>query len=164
MVPGRKNLRSLIEFVLQLLLESQKDLATTAPTRNIGGSNPPWGTKSFVFKQLRSFVEHSTVNYTAEHNKPLFWRRLAIKLSPLFVPRLCRSGCQRGVLGGSYQSGRLLACCWLRCLHYFRVDRQPPTIRGGVVVKWNSFWQEEAPHHPRRQLVPHRRRHWRRGR
>src|SRR5712692_5093543 len=34
-------------------------------------------------------VEHSAVNYTAEHHKPLFWRRLATKLSPLVVPQLC---------------------------------------------------------------------------
>ena len=34
-------------------------------------------------------VEHSAVNYTAEHHKPLFWRRLATKLSPLLVPQLC---------------------------------------------------------------------------
>jgi hypothetical protein len=34
-------------------------------------------------------VGHSAVNYTAEHHKPLFWRRLAIKLSPLLVPQLC---------------------------------------------------------------------------
>jgi hypothetical protein len=34
-------------------------------------------------------VEHSAVNYTAEHHKPLFWRRLATKLSPLIVPQLC---------------------------------------------------------------------------
>ena len=36
-----------------------------------------------------SMVEHSAVNYTAEHHKPLFWRRLATKLSPLVVPQLC---------------------------------------------------------------------------
>ncbi len=36
-----------------------------------------------------SMVEHSAVNYTAEHRKPLFWRRLATKLSPLLVPQLC---------------------------------------------------------------------------
>jgi hypothetical protein len=34
-------------------------------------------------------VEHSAVNYTAEHHKPLFWRRLATKLAPLLVPQLC---------------------------------------------------------------------------
>ena len=34
-------------------------------------------------------VEHSAVNYTAEHHKSLFWRRLATKLSPLLVPQLC---------------------------------------------------------------------------
>ena len=34
-------------------------------------------------------VEHSAVNCTAEHHKPLFWRRLATKLSPLLVPQLC---------------------------------------------------------------------------
>src|SRR5271169_1993017 len=34
-------------------------------------------------------VEHSAVNYTAEDHKPLFWRRLATKLSPLLVPQLC---------------------------------------------------------------------------
>jgi hypothetical protein len=34
-------------------------------------------------------TEHSAVNYTAEHHKPLFWRRLAIKLSPLAVPQVC---------------------------------------------------------------------------
>ena len=28
----------------------------------------------------------SAVNHTAEHHKPLFWRRLATKLSPLYVP------------------------------------------------------------------------------
>jgi hypothetical protein len=33
-------------------------------------------------------VERSAVNYTAEHHKPLFWRRLATKLSPLVVPQL----------------------------------------------------------------------------
>ena len=31
----------------------------------------------------------SAGNYTAEHHKPLFWRRLATKLSPLVVPQLC---------------------------------------------------------------------------
>ena len=36
-----------------------------------------------------SMVEHSAVNYTAEHHKPLFWRRIATKLSPLVVPQLC---------------------------------------------------------------------------
>ena len=36
-----------------------------------------------------STVEHSAVNCTAEHHKPLFWRRLATKLSPLIVPQLC---------------------------------------------------------------------------
>jgi hypothetical protein len=34
-------------------------------------------------------VEHSAVNCTAEHHKPLFWRRLATKLSPLRVPHVC---------------------------------------------------------------------------
>src|ERR1700731_1590427 len=34
-------------------------------------------------------TQHSAVNYTAEHHKPLFWRRLATKLSPLVVPQLC---------------------------------------------------------------------------
>jgi hypothetical protein len=36
-----------------------------------------------------SMVEHSAVHYTVEHHKPLFWRRLATKLSPLVVPQLC---------------------------------------------------------------------------
>src|SRR5437016_12873145 len=36
-----------------------------------------------------STVEHSAVNYTAEHHKSLFWRRLATRLSPLVVPQLC---------------------------------------------------------------------------
>ena len=36
-----------------------------------------------------SMVERSAVNYTAEHYKPLFWRRLATKLSPLVVPQVC---------------------------------------------------------------------------
>jgi hypothetical protein len=36
-------------------------------------------------------VEHSAVNYTAEQHKPLFWRRLATKLSPPVVPQLCPS-------------------------------------------------------------------------
>jgi len=36
-----------------------------------------------------SMVEHSVVNYTAGHHKPLFWRRLAITLSALVVPQLC---------------------------------------------------------------------------
>jgi hypothetical protein len=34
-------------------------------------------------------TEHSAVNYTAVHHKPLFWRRLATKLSPLVVPQVC---------------------------------------------------------------------------
>jgi hypothetical protein len=34
-------------------------------------------------------VEHSGVKCTAEHHKPLFWRRLATELSPLLVPQLC---------------------------------------------------------------------------
>ena len=33
-----------------------------------------------------STVEHSAVDCTAEHHKPLFWGRLATKLSPLLVP------------------------------------------------------------------------------
>jgi hypothetical protein len=33
--------------------------------------------------------QHSAANYTAEHHKPLFWRRLATKLSPLVVPQVC---------------------------------------------------------------------------
>ena len=36
-----------------------------------------------------STVERSAVNCTAEKHKPLFWRRLATKLSPLIVPQLC---------------------------------------------------------------------------
>ena len=36
-----------------------------------------------------STVEHSAVNCMAEHHKPLFWRRLAIELSPLIVPQMC---------------------------------------------------------------------------
>src|SRR5262249_1167966 len=39
-----------------------------------------------------SMVEHSAVNYTAEHHKPQFWRPLAAKLSPLVVPQLCPGG------------------------------------------------------------------------
>jgi hypothetical protein len=38
-----------------------------------------------------STVEHSAVNHTAEHHKPLFWRRLATMLSPLVVPHQCPS-------------------------------------------------------------------------
>jgi hypothetical protein len=34
-------------------------------------------------------LARSAVNYTAEHYKPLFWRRLATTLSPLLVPQLC---------------------------------------------------------------------------
>jgi hypothetical protein len=36
-----------------------------------------------------STVEHSVVNYSAEHHKPWFWRRLATKPSSLVVPQLC---------------------------------------------------------------------------
>ena len=49
-----------------------------------------------------STVEHSAVNCMADHHKPLFWRRLATKLSPLIVPQLCPSKAERSVdlLGG----------------------------------------------------------------
>jgi hypothetical protein len=33
-------------------------------------------------------VEHSAVNATVEHHKPLFWRRLATKPSSTVVPQL----------------------------------------------------------------------------
>ena len=46
-------------------------------------------------------VEHSAVNYTAEHHKPLFWRRLATKLSPLLVPQLCPAYLERMLGVGS---------------------------------------------------------------
>jgi hypothetical protein len=47
--------------------------------------------KLIVLQQFpgSSMVEHSAVNCTAEHHKPLFWRRLATKLSLLLVPQLC---------------------------------------------------------------------------
>jgi hypothetical protein len=44
---------------------------------------------SVALVSISKRVEHSAVNYTAEHHKSLFWRRLATKLSPLFVPQVC---------------------------------------------------------------------------
>jgi hypothetical protein len=67
-----------MEIVLQ---RSREPLAWEA--------NPHHGAPDLVALQIIGWVEHSAVNYTAEHHKPLFWRRLATKLSPLVVPQQC---------------------------------------------------------------------------
>jgi len=45
-----------------------------------------------------STEEHSAVNYTAEQPKPLLWRRLATKLSPLVVPQLCPASFEQSIV------------------------------------------------------------------
>jgi hypothetical protein len=51
------------------------------------GRTAPDSSEATPDRALR-FLTSSAVNHTAEHHKPLFWRRLATKLSPLIVPRL----------------------------------------------------------------------------
>src|SRR6266851_1446543 len=67
-----------------------------------------------------STVERSAVDCTAEHHKPLFWRRLATKLSPLIVPQLCPHGTSRTQRGKRRHSVPK-RCLWLRPLSFERV-------------------------------------------
>ncbi len=39
--------------------------------------------------EISSMVEHSAVNQTTEHHKPLFWRHIAAQRPPLIVPQQC---------------------------------------------------------------------------
>jgi hypothetical protein len=65
-------------------------------------------------------VEHSAVNYTAEHHKPLFWRRLATKLSPLVVLQVCPQLAFLNILSlHSLQDHELL---FFRCASFLQKD------------------------------------------
>jgi hypothetical protein len=65
-------------------------------------------------------TEHSAVNCTAEHYKPLFWRRLATKPSPLVVPQLCPQLAFLNILSlDSLQDNELL---FFRCASFLQKD------------------------------------------
>src|SRR5438105_4917465 len=65
----------------------------------------------------RSSILLLTVNCTAEHHKPLFWRPLATKLTPLVVPQLCPD----------YMNSHVPTCTE-------RIRR-----RGGRLASWNGL-------------------------
>jgi hypothetical protein len=65
-------------------------------------------------------IEHSAVNYTAEHYKPLFWRRLATKLSPLVVPQLCPQLAFLNILSSDSLQGHEVL--FFRCASFLQKD------------------------------------------
>jgi len=72
------------------------------------------------FRELLIKLVSWAVNYTAEHHKPLFWRRLPTKLSPLVVPQLCPQLAFLNILSlDSLQDHELL---FFRCASFLQKD------------------------------------------
>ena len=89
-------------------------------------------------------VEHSAVNYTAEHHKPLFWRRLATKLSPLVVPQLCPQLAFLNILSlDSLQDHELL---FFRCASFLQKDE--PITSGLPVIRPRSAGANRCSNFP----------------
>jgi hypothetical protein len=75
-------------------------------------------TRPFLGSQ--SNPNYSVMNYTAEHHKRLFWRRLPTKLPPLAVPQLCTQLAFPNILSlDSPQDHELL---FFRCASFLQKD------------------------------------------
>src|SRR6267378_1094203 len=97
-----------------------------------------------------STVERSVVNYTAEHHKPLFWRRLATKPSPLVVPQLCPQLAFLNILSfDSLQDHELL---FFRCASFLQKDlsERCPT---GLPPNRRQSWSGSINDHKRLSVL-----------
>ena len=76
--------------------ENRPSSESSSTRRNCPRTRQSVSVKFFVTLKRRFVAvaghKHSAVNYAAEHHKPLFWRRLATKLSPLVVRQFCPTG------------------------------------------------------------------------